>query len=182
MTNIRYDWKKTFFGGRMSSLIATSKFCDSIFSSDWLHSLSEWIKINGCRAPTCIRYWEDTFWDDSGQLSKPIDEPSHTVHMPKKHLYKRTATQRENIWIEGQRVAEIARRAFVFWQEVNYYVVYILHIILSQICKFSTMRKNDAFVVKIVNIRAWRKFLWPFMAERLSTSVTLAWRQKQAKK
>ena len=144
-----------------------TKFCDSIFPTDWLHSLSEWIKMNGCRAPTCIRYWKDTFWDDIGQLSKPIDEPSHTVNMPRKHLYKRTSTQRENIWIEGQRVAEIARRAFVFWQEVNYYVVYILHIILSQICKF-------AFVAKIANTCLTKTFIAIFvLAERLPTSATL---------
>ena len=49
-------WKKTFLGGEWHTLIATSKFRDSIFPTDWLHSLSEWIKMNGCRAFTCNGY------------------------------------------------------------------------------------------------------------------------------
>ena len=38
-----------------------------------------------------------------------------------------------------------------------------MHIILKRICKIANTRKNGAFVVKIANIRAWRKLLWPFL-------------------
>ena len=57
---------------------------------------------------------------------------------------------------------------------------YILHIILSSICKFAITRKNHAFVAKIVNTLLTKHFWAVFaLAERLPTSATLVLHHKK---
>ena len=51
---------------------------------------------------------------------------------------------------------------------------YILHTLLKQICKFAIIRKNDAFVAKIVNTRLTKIVMATFAPdERLPSSATL---------
>ena len=58
-------------------------------------------------------------------------------------------------------------------QEVHYYMVYIAYF-TELICKFAIMRKNDAFVAKMVNTRLTKVFMTILAPdERLPTSATL---------
>ena len=65
----------------------------------------------------------------------------------------------------------------LFWflgQEVHYYIVHILHIVLNEICKFVITCKNDAIVARIANMRRTKMFVAIFaLAERLPTSAML---------
>ena len=58
-------------------------------------------------------------------------------------------------------------------QEMHYYMVYILHIVLNFIYKFAITRKNDAFVAKIATTRRTKFFMAILVLnERLPTSST----------
>ena len=91
-------------------------------------------------------------------------------------------TYTNNIWSRsthfledfGQTKCFFGSRTVFLGQEVHYYIVHILHIVLNKICKFVIMCKNDAFVAKIANMRRTKIFVAIFaLAERLPTSATL---------
>ena len=72
----------------------------------------------------------------------------------------------------GKKSALFGSKTVFLGQEVHYY--YMLHILMSSICKFAIAHKNDAFVAKIVNMRLTKIFMAIFAPdERLPTSVTL---------
>ena len=66
----------------------------------------------------------------------------------------------------GQKQCFLGKKCTITW--------YILHILLSKICKFKVRRKNDAFVARIVNTRLTKIFMAIFaLDERLPSSATL---------
>ena len=66
----------------------------------------------------------------------------------------------------GQKQCFLGKKCTITW--------YILHILLSWICKFAITRKNDAFVAKIVNTRLTKIFMAIFAPnERLPSPATL---------
>ena len=72
----------------------------------------------------------------------------------------------KKVFFLGVKKCFFCKRCTISW--------YILHIILIQICKFAITRKNNAFVVKIVNTRLTQICMPIFaLAKRLPTSATL---------
>ena len=66
----------------------------------------------------------------------------------------------------GQKQCFLGKKCTITW--------YILHILLSKICKVVITRKNNAFVAKIVTTRLTKIFMAIFAPnERLPTSATL---------
>ena len=79
-------------------------------------------------------------------------------------LFGRLWTKERLFWVKNN----------VSWAKLCLMTWFILHIILNWICKFAITRKNDAFVVKIANMRVTKiSVAISALAERLPTSATL---------